>query len=156
MHHLEVLGRIIGRHCIIAPVAQPDLVNQDAGVERNLTLHAAEQHESAHGLAVGAGVYLAIFCRSLGFVLDDPTDRRGKAKAPDRAAEIKGAENGTAIGFQYHGGAADPGLRRIVANEGEELARGIRRYHARSRDELPAGARASIRRTFRQECKTHR
>ncbi len=109
------------------------------------------------------------FAASLGPpALDNAADRCGKPEAPNGSAEIDGSEHGAAVGFEHdgHAGVATlqgpggrrglRGLRRIVANESQELARGIGRYHPRGRDQLPARGGTGSGRAFGQEGKAHR
>jgi len=74
--------------------------------------------------------------RALAAMLDHTADRGAHPEPPDGAAEIERAQHRSAIGLE-HDRRCGP-LQRIVAHEGEKLARGLRRYHSGGRDQLPA------------------
>jgi len=136
LNHHQILGGVVRRHRVLAAVTEPDLMDQHAGVSRHLALHAAQQHEGAHGLAVRPAGRLAKPGRALAAMLDHTADRGAHPEPPDGAAEIERAQHRSAIGLE-HDRRCGP-LQRIVAHEGEKLARGLRRYHSGGRDQLPA------------------
>ena len=109
LHHHEVLGGVARRDRVLAPVAQPDLVDQHARVGRHRPLDAAEQHEGAHRLAVDPRIDLAQLGAALGAALDHPPDGGRKSEPADRPAELERAEHRAAIGLQHHGGVRAPG-----------------------------------------------
>ena len=54
LHQHQILGRVVRGGRIVAAVAEPDLMHHHARLRRHGAVHAAEQHEAAHGFAIGA------------------------------------------------------------------------------------------------------
>ncbi len=149
----QVLGRVVRRHSVFAAIAEPYLVHQHAGGGRDVALHSAKQHKTAHRLAVCAPGHLTVFYGSSGTTLDNTANRGGESEPPDGSSEIKRTEDRSPIGLKNHRGARLPplyGLQRIVAHEGDELAGGVSRYHTRGADQRPACGGACLRRVVRK------
>ena len=94
-------------------------------------MDAAEEHEGAHGFAIGTrrqlGAWIALSVRR---TIDDATDRGRKFEFPDFASQRDGTEHGAAIGIDRHGSAGEI----VTLCEKNEMARRVSRNRARRRD----------------------
>ena len=153
LHQHEVLGRVGRRGRILAAVAQPDLVHHHARLRRHHAVHARDQHEGAHGFAIGARRKLRARQAMAGIVeIDGAADGGVEAELADGAAERDGAVHRAAVAIEHDAGAG----QIAIAREQFEVARRVRGDGAVGRDEEPALAAAGLRRTFLAQFETHR
>ncbi len=153
LHQHEILGGVVGSRRIVAAIAKPYLVNQDACLDRHGALDAGQQHERAHRFAVSLrrdlGAALAVRGRRQ---FHSPAHRRAHAELAHQPAQRQSAKHRTAVRIQHHHDAVEV----AVAGKSFEVARGVGRYGARRGDPGPAFRPARFHRPLKPRLELHR
>ena len=149
----EILRRIIGGRRILASIAKPYLVNHHARIRRNRSVHASEQDEGAHRLAIGVrgqrrSPLIVFAARNI----DKAADRRGQFQLSDLTTEGNRPEHGAAIRVDCQRRA----LQIVVLRKEEKVARRFRGNCAGCRDKDLAVCAARLSGSLGAHFEAHR